>query len=378
MEPVVDLKEFLARPRVAPPESGQSVELCRGLRVRKNTKNPFVVATLRYEADPSKDPLTEEGKEWLLSQQKDMGCSRACRNCDKTVSVRDEFCPDCNEQTDLILSNKWRREYEIDYSAHSGTYVFDAFSRGRNTCDPFRIPASWKRWRVIDHGLRNPTACLWIAVDEDKNIWVYGEHYEAGQGVDYHAKQIHKLSALFDYHLLGITDTDIRWLELNNWVLDKELVKKCASVYRTIGDPSMGNKTQKEVKTIKHRYADNGLHIKEANRAIAGLETANTMFSQGRLTIFNNCVNTLREIESHVWAEHHDPALNKKERTVDRDDHTCDCLRYFVNAFAPAAEGERVVKEGGADMNERASEDRARFKKLRQRKINRNDHILDV
>lgn len=373
-----ELLEFLGSPPEIDLSVGQSVELCRGLRVRQNTRNPFFVCSLRYEADPHKDPLTPDGHEWMMRAMRDLGCYRVCRSCDTAWDIRDERCPECDSETDLVLSNKWRREMEIDYSAQQGSYVFDAFSRGRNTCKPFRIPASWSRWRLIDHGVRNPTAVLWIAVDEDRNGWVYAEHYEADKSVEYHARKIHSMSSLLDYHALELSAADLRRMELPDWEPVKAFVQKCSKVYRTVGDPSMGNVTQKNVKTIRQRYMDNGVYIQQANRSSAGLETLNSMFSQGTLNIFETCVNTISEVEGLVWAEHHDPALNKKEKTVDRNDHTCDCLRYWANAFAPAAQNIPERPQHPLHVEDRAEADRAKFQKLHQRKINRNDHILDI
>lgn len=373
-----DVLQFIGdayRPELS---AGMKEDLCRGLVLRQNTRNPFIVLSLRYEADPGKDPLTADGKAWVDATMRDLGCYRVCRSCDTSLDVRDTLCPECESNTDLVLSNKWRREMEIDYSAHSGSYVFDAFSKGRNTCKPFRIPASWHRWRMLDHGVRNPTACLWLAVDEDRNGWVYAEHYEADKSVEYHARKIHTMSALLDYHALNLTASDLRRMELPDWGPSEAFAKMCNKVYRTIGDPSMGNVTQKNVKTIKHRYMDNGLYIHGANRSSAGLETLNSMFSEGSLTIFETCVNTIREIEGLVWAEHHDPALNKKEKTVDRNDHTCDCLRYWANAFALASPGIVEPKKVAVELEDRMQEDRAKFRRLAQRKLNRNDHILGI
>lgn len=737
------LLEWLGPLAPPSPKPGESAAVCRGLSVRRNIRNPFLVVTLRYEADPEKDPLNESGRQWLLREQQDMGCHRICRTCDKLWAVADETCPDCADETELVLSNRWRREYEIDYGAQSGSYVFDAFSRSRNVTKPFRIPASWRRWRALDHGFRNPTACyddqteiltengwklfkdvtpgelvatmrpdhvlefqqpvrsiayrytgdllvvedeainfavtpdhrmvynprayansytikrtgerrgqeaqnrvefavcddlprvahipmaplpaermdgpaslfslpdlhergrgcrstalpavrrtdfaeflgwfiaegtvstsgaknpnswgknylvkiaqkkhldrlrqtldalgwtyheyvrpdgvvvfhissrqlwaylkrnvcgsfkgakriprevlgwgtdslsalfealmlgdghrsrvengakqsgdcyctvdpgladdvqelatrlgfasrirverrsrgnrrplykvalhqaryshlhrakvrrraydgmvycltvpngtlvvrrharpmicgncLWIAVDPDRNAWVYAEHYEAGQTTDHHAREIHKKTQQVDGHVFNITPSDLRLQELVGWEPTKEFLKKSAMTYQTLGDPSMANRTAGEAKTIQQRYSDHGIFVAKANRSWAGLETINAMFSAGTLTIFEPCENLIREIENLVWAEHSDPARNKKEVPVDRNDHATDCLRYWANAFAPPAREGETPQAPAITSDERAAEDRRRFQERHERPATHDD-----
>jgi hypothetical protein len=374
---VNDLDEFLGEYRPIRLRPGERADICRGLVARQNSRNPFLVLTLRYEADPAKDPLTEEGRAWLLARQRDMGCYRVCRGCERIWSVYEAECPDCGSVTELVLSNRWRREYEIDYEAQSGSYVFDSFSRGRNTCKPFRVPPSWHRWRTIDHGVRNPTCCLWIAVDPDGFAWVYGEHYEAERTIDYHARKIHEISARLDAHALDVTATELLEMEQLAWEPPDRLVKAEARLYRTIGDPSMANRTQKEAKTVIHRYADHGIYIVRANNTMAGLETLNSMFNQGTLTIFETCEHLIHEVEHLVWDENVDPSRNKKERPVARNDHAVDALRYWANAFAPPADEKEAFAMPALTGNDRARLDQQRFQQ-RYQQGRATDPILDL
>lgn len=370
-----DLMNWLGPLDTQLPKPGERVQLCRGLAIRQNTMNPFLVATLRYEADPDKDPLTPEGKLWATGVMKDMGCHRICRDCDKLWGVEDEICPECLQETELILSNRWKREYEIDYQAHAGSYVFESFSKARNTCKPFRIPASWRRYRVIDHGVRNPTCCLWIAVDPDGAGWVYAEHYESGMPVPHHAKQIHRISVEKDYHAMEVSASQLREMELSTWTPSKDFVKLCARLYKTMGDPSMNNRTQQDVQTVKQRYSEYGLFIQDANNGTPGLETINAFFSEGRLTIFETNENLIREVEHLVWEEHQDPTRNKKEREVDRDNHATDCLKYWANDFAPGSREYQPPPKHPVTGEERAEAHRDLFT---DRKKTGRPHYFDT
>lgn len=57
--------------------------------------------------------------------------------------------------------------------------VFSEFRLDIHTCDPFDIPAHWRRWRSCDNGYSDPFAFLWYAVDEEGTIHVYREYTRA-------------------------------------------------------------------------------------------------------------------------------------------------------------------------------------------------------
>lgn len=70
---------------------------------------------------------------------------------------------------------------------------------GNAVIEPFELPKHWLIRRVgLDHGLRNPTAVVFIAInpfteerDFDRpSVVVYDIHYEAGKLVPYHAKVV--------------------------------------------------------------------------------------------------------------------------------------------------------------------------------------------
>jgi len=60
--------------------------------------------------------------------------------------------------------------------------------------DRFDIPASWRGFRCIDFGYRNPFVCGWWAVDEDGRLYLYREIYMSQRTVRVHADRIKRLS----------------------------------------------------------------------------------------------------------------------------------------------------------------------------------------
>ena len=51
----------------------------------------------------------------------------------------------------------------------------------KDIVEPFSVPFECQDNISIDPGLNNPLACLFFAVDYDGNVYVVGEHYEAGR-----------------------------------------------------------------------------------------------------------------------------------------------------------------------------------------------------
>ena len=72
--------------------------------------------------------------------------------------------------------------------------VYEDFNEDIHQINRFDIPASWRRFRCIDFGYRNPFVCGWWAVDEDDRLYLYRELYMSSRTVKVHAGQINRLS----------------------------------------------------------------------------------------------------------------------------------------------------------------------------------------
>jgi len=105
----------------------------------------FAAVRLHYSADPSKDPSTEHGKEWL-------------------ERVRRLF-PD---------PNKWAQEMEINWFVAQGARVFPEFMEHRHCSNEL----DWRRRKVLlrawDFGWHAP-ACLIAQIDERDRLLIFRE-----------------------------------------------------------------------------------------------------------------------------------------------------------------------------------------------------------
>lgn len=194
--------------------------------------------------------------------------------------------------------------------------VWDEYSEGRHIVAPFEIPKEWYRILVLDHGVTNPTAVMWGAVNHDGNVFIFDEHYEKDKPISFHAEQIKKRDNA------GVSD----WL----------------------ADPSIFSKTQSrngQIYSVADEYADNAIHFRPADNAVlAGINRVNEYFKANKLFIFKNCTNTIEEISSYKW-KRLKPGQEKNEpdQPVKHKDHLCDCLRYLIMSRPDSPVEKKVI-----------------------------------
>lgn len=205
----------------------------------------------------------------------------------------------------MLYPKKLQDRYLYGSDADMEGQIWDEFSESRDFIDPFEIPKEWDKIVILDHGVTNPTAVLWIAIDFDGNLFAYDEHYEAGKIVSYHSEQIKKRD--------------------NSRVVD------------WLGDPACNAKVNQrngQFYSIFDEYAECGIKFRPAdNNVISGLNRVNEYFKAGKLKIFKNCVNLKDEIDNYRWKRLNatqSKDKNEPEQPVKKKDHLCDCLRYGV------------------------------------------------
>jgi len=87
------------------------------------------------------------------------------------------------------LTGDLRRAWlEGDWDLCAGQF-FAEFRREIHVCEPFEIPSWWRKYRAIDYGL-DMAACLWMAVSDNGEIYVYHEFCEKNLIISEAAKYI--------------------------------------------------------------------------------------------------------------------------------------------------------------------------------------------
>lgn len=201
------------------------------------------------------------------------------------------------------LPKKLQERYLYGSDADMEGVVFDEFSMGDNVINPFEVPVEWNKIVSLDHGVTNPTAVLFGAIDWDGKLYIFDEHYESGKVIAYHANIIR----------------DRGYQNIKDYLIDPSCRAKV-------------NAKAGQFYSIIDEYNDYGIHFSPANNALlAGINRVNTAFKDKQLFIFKNCINTIREISNWKW-KRLKPGIQKNEpdEPENKDDHTCDALRYMV------------------------------------------------
>ena len=198
---------------------------------------------------------------------------------------------------------------------HLSGLVFKEFNFDTHVVSTPKIQPQWTRYFAIDPHPRTATACLWLAVDEQDNIWVYDELRCEGMSLAEVAMSIKAQE--------GELPADIRFIDP---AMDKD------------DELAGGFNVRKEL-------TRNGIYCRRANNdtnlGFSFIRSAlKPQFSSTygknlpRLRVSRDCRNLIFEFQHYIWDEYtmrpedHDP----KQKPKKKDDHYLDCLRYIMNA----------------------------------------------
>lgn len=267
--------------------------------------------------------------------------------CPRPYENAESLQPGYYERLEETMGAEWVARYVMGSHDVFEGQVYPELSVDRHMTDPFEIPAHWPRIVPLDHGMRNPTACGFIAVNEDGILFPYDEHYEGSKPISYHAEKIKQRVPAME------KARSIRWP----------------------ADPSIFAKTmQKAGKTysVFDEYSDYGLDQWEPgeNDVAAGRNRIKEYLKAGKIKFFRGRVpNLWREMTQLHW--HRARTLgdrNVKEQEADKDNHSPDYLRYAIMTRPDSAERPAIMeapKTPGRRLGDRAA--RAYRQAVRQR-----------
>ena len=202
------------------------------------------------------------------------------------------------------LPEKLRKAYkEGNWDTFEGQF-FTEWDRDKHVVKPFKIPENWKKFRTIDVGGRNGiTCCYWGAVDYDKNVWIYREHYGTGMDSDEHARKITELSEgeRYDYTVI------------DNSAFDKiGLPETTAEVYLKNGVSDLVPCSKKRIMRwdIMHQY----LRWDKD--------------SEPRMKFFDVCMNAIKTIPMLIHDEKHPEDVDTRG-----EDHAGDSIGYLLQTL---------------------------------------------
>lgn len=202
-------------------------------------------------------------------------------------------------------------------------------------------------WLIsLDHGLNNPTAVLWAAVNRDGFVVVFDEHYKAEWTIDQHAKFIQQRCKEHG-----------RLPDL--WVADPSIVNRNAITNTSVLDEyqkygiswMQGNNDVRSGIIRVKRYFNPAKMISP--------KYSHPLFTQDfslksapvrefcRLRITPNCLETIKEAKKYRWKTYANKKLQYENNAYDlphkKDDHAMDSLRYMIMTQPDLVGGESLV-----------------------------------
>ena len=198
---------------------------------------------------------------------------------------------------------------------HLSGLVFKEFDPEVHIWDNPKVPKHWTVYMAVDPHPRTPTAVLWVAVDEQDQLYVIDELWlpdmTVGEIADAIKSQEYKNPARFKY-IDPAMDKDNELA--GGFNTRKELMKNGISTMLANNDFDYG--------IGKIREALRPKFLKMLNCSIP------------RLRVSRACKHLIYEFQHYIWDEYqmrpedHDA----KQKVKKKDDHFVDCLRYILNA----------------------------------------------
>ena len=187
----------------------------------------------------------------------------------------------------------------------------------------------------LDHGLNNPTAVYWTAIDTSGFCITFREHYKSEWTVDQHAARIKQINREH-----GI-EPDIY-----------------------VADPSIAQRNAVTNTSVYTEYVKFGVAFTMGNNDVnAGIGRMRRYLKADKRTgiarwrVTPDCKELIREMKKYRWKTYRQKSLNFENNAYDephkKDDHGCDSIRYMVmsrpDLFADATEDlvNGILAKGG-------------------------------
>lgn len=197
-----------------------------------------------------------------------------------------------------------------NWDVFQGQY-FGEFRHDVHVCDPFPVSPSWRIYRTIDYGL-DMLACLWVAVDPERGVWVIKELHRSDLTISTAAKAINDMTS--------------------------------ETVYATLAPPDLWNRSQETGKSKEILFAEAGLNLQQSsNDREAGWLSIKELLKlradgTPQLKIFRNCANLINYLPQLQHDEKKPTDCATEPHIIT---HICDALRGFAISWTRPAPREK-------------------------------------
>lgn len=227
--------------------------------------------------------------------------------------------PDEFARLEATMSEEDREARQYGKFVAMSGLVYKEFNEDIHVIDPFDVPHTWYDNICIDPGLDAPLSAHFYAVDGDSNVYVIEEHYQSGEGVEWHAAQLHEIANRLGWpQHNGFLHTLIDSAANQKTLAAEKSVTELFYEHRILADTDV----EKDIWTGVQR-------VKQYLKLREHPQTAVWPRGKPKLFIFRNCVNMIREIKSYRWK----PRTSEQdgpEKPIKKNDHAMDDLKYYI------------------------------------------------
>lgn len=190
--------------------------------------------------------------------------------------------------------------------------VFREYDKDVHVIKGFDIPntLSWSKFRGIDHGTNNPTACVWVAVNRENEWYIYDEYYEGGKTIKDNCESIKLISGGDKYSWTAIDGStqSVNSVDKSSYYNE---YKKCGIYAKPI-----------YLNEVNKRLAIDGIR----NLMKLGDKT-----KKPRFFVFDHCRSFLNEFSRYRWKTHRSKDdKNPPDTPQGHMDHAITALMFIV------------------------------------------------
>lgn len=189
--------------------------------------------------------------------------------------------------------------------------------------------SSWLWIMGLDHGLNNPTAVLWMAVDTNGFCVVFDEHYQKELTVEQQAMAIkRKIAEHGRAPDIMVADPSIKNRSaITATSIHEEYIKYGLAFI-------LGNNDVKAGIVRVKKYLNKQVYVGVRRPELFEKSAKNPLDEFYKLQISPRCVNLIWEMKRYRWKTYANKKLQYENNPYDephkKDDHACDALRYMI------------------------------------------------
>lgn len=238
--------------------------------------------------------------------------------------------PDYIHKLEALPEDLRRAYLDGDWDVFAGQY-FREFQRDMHTIEPFQIPAHWWRYRAIDYGL-DMLACLWCAMDEMGNAYIYREVCEKDLIVSDACKAILAAQAEGEQIICTFAHKDI-------WERSRITGIERATTFAQGGVP---------LSMVANGREAGWLNLKEWLKPVPD----GTGGQAPRLHIFSTCRQLIHDLP---LLQHDDKKPTDVSTEPHEITHSPDALRYMMDG-RPGPTRIMIPREGGRPLEDQVAD----------------------